>query len=145
MANKRDPFSWVQDTTGKAKKPKSAKKSPAKRRKAQATPEPVAPEPAPPELDATELDATEPDADESASQRFIFVKYDKNDGRIVATHEIHHKAGELTDNPWTSLPENRAAARVALTGELADKDLSDIHSNYKVVISNRKLKLVLKS
>lgn len=119
MANKHDPFDWVQNTKGKIKRPKSAKKSPAKPRKPKAAPEPT-------------------------PERFIFVKYDTNDGRIVATHKIHRQAEESTDNPWKSLPEGRAAAQVGLIGELADKEPSDIHMNYKVVISKKKLKLVPK-
>ena len=117
--NKRDPFSWVQNTTKKTKMPKPTKKSPAKPRK----PKPSEPTP----------------------QRFIFVTYDTNDGRIVAAHEMHSQAEELPDNAWTNVRKENTAAKVALTGELLNKQLSDIHNDYKVVTSNKKLKLVPKS
>jgi hypothetical protein len=118
--NKRDPFSYVQDTTEKTKMPKPTKKSPVKPKKSKPKPEPT-------------------------PQRFIFVKYDTNDGRIVATHEMHRQAEELPDNPWTSVAKDRASAKVALTGELFNKQLGDIHNDYKVVITNKKLKLVPKN
>jgi hypothetical protein len=114
-----DAFSWIQDTTEKAEKPKPAKKPRARSGKTQA-------------------------ATESTAKRFIFIEYDKNDGHIVATHEILREADELTSKPWTNISEDKAAVRIALTEELSEKELIDIHHNYKIVISNKKPTLVPK-
>jgi hypothetical protein len=114
-----EAFSWVQDTTGKAEESEPV----------------IEPPPAPGKTKAVS---------KPSRQRFIFVEYDKKDGRIVATHETLREAGKVTSKPWTNLPKDRAAARIALTDELSDKELIEIHNNYKVVISNKKPALVPK-
>jgi hypothetical protein len=114
-----DAFSWVQDTTEKPEEPKPAEEAPPKKKKSGAVPE-------------------------STRQRAIFVEYVKKDGRIVATHEIFRETDETTPHPWTTIPKDRAAARIVLSGELLDKGLIYIHQNYKVVISNKKPTLVPK-
>src|SRR5262245_61207698 len=114
-----DAFSWVQNTAEKAEQPKPAKKASPRQEK----PETVAP---------------------SARQRSIFVKYDKKDGRIVATHEDFRETDEAASHPWITIPRDKAVARIVLSEELLAEDLIEIHRNYKVVISNKKPTLVPK-
>jgi hypothetical protein len=78
-------------------------------------------------------------------KRAIFVKYNKSDGSIVATHEAFSEANASQAKPWTTIQKGKAAARIVLTEELVDKELIDIHLNYKVVIEDRKPTLVLKA
>lgn len=80
----------------------------------------------------------------AARKRAIFVKYDRKDGSIVATHEIFSEANATQAKPWTVIPKDKAAAKIVLTEELIDKDLIDIHLNYKVVVLDRKPALVPK-
>ena len=124
----KDPHSWIKDTTKKAAGSKPAEK----------------PEP-PVEAGETPTGPEEETASpEHRPQQFVMVKYDKKDGHILATHraltETQGSAGEAT----ASVSEDRATARIALTGELLDKQLLDIHENYKVVISKKKPTLVPK-
>ena len=123
----KDAFSWVQNTTeqdeepkpAKKASPKSAKKAPARAAKPKAVPE-------------------------SEPGRSIFVVYAKKDGQIIATHEIFRGTDETTTHPWTTIPKDRAVARIVLSEELLDKKLIDIHRNYKVVLSNKKPALIPK-
>jgi len=130
----KDAFSWVQNTAeqgeepkpakeepkpAKEASPKSAKKSPARAAKTKAVPE-------------------------SERRRSIFVEYAKKDGQIIATHEIFRETDETVTHPWTTIPKDRAVARIVLSEELLDKKLIDIHRNYKVVISNKQPALVPK-
>lgn len=114
-----DAFSWVQNTAEQGEEPKPAKK---------ASPKPVKPKA----------------ASKSEGPRSVFVLYAKKDGQIIATHEIFRKTDETTTHPWTTIPKDRAVARIDLSEELLDKKLIDIHQNYKVVISNKKPALVSK-
>jgi hypothetical protein len=139
----KDAFSWVQNTAAQGEEPKPAKKTlriseqsekpkPAKK----ASPRPAKKAPA---------RAAKPGAvPESGRQRSIFVEYDKKDGQIIATHEVFRQTDKTTAHPWTTIPKDRAVARIVLSEELLDKKLIDIHRNYKVVISNRKPALVPK-
>jgi hypothetical protein len=115
----KDAFSWVQNTTEQGEEPNPAKK---------ATPKPV----------------KQKTASKSDRRRSIFVEYVKKDGQIIATHEIFRETDKTTAHPWTTIPKDRAVARIVLSEELLDKKLIDIHRNYKVVISNRKPTLVPK-
>jgi hypothetical protein len=123
MAKKKrlsdDAFSWVQNTET-ANKSKSAKRTPAQPIKSRS-------------------------AAKSGSKRIILVEYDQNDGAIVATHEILSTSEEVANDPGGGVSEGETTARVALIGELLDKQLIDIHRNYKVVISRKKPKLVPKA
>lgn len=124
MPNRRriseDAFSWVQNTTEKEKDSKPSQEAPASPKKPKATPK-------------------------STRKRSIFVEYDKKDGRIVATHEIFREADETLDDLLKEVPEGKAVVRLNLTGDLADKELIEIHKNCKVAISKKKPKLVPKS
>lgn len=115
----KDAFSWVQNTTEQGEEPKPAKK---------ASPKP----------------AKQTTARKSDRRRSIFVEYMKKDGQIIATHEIFRETDEATTHPWTTIPKDRAVARIVLNSELLDKKLIDIHRDYKVVISNKKPALVPK-
>jgi len=126
--NKRlseNALSWVKNTTIEAEKPaEPAKKAEPRAAKSRPAAESMT---------------------KSTGERFIFVKYDNNDGRIIATREILRADHQALDNPWTAIPEGKAVARLDLTGDLADKKLIDIHKNYKVVGTKNKPKLALKS
>lgn len=74
----------------------------------------------------------------SAGKRFIFVKYNNDDGGIVATHEIVGAEQQVSDHPWTTVPDGTAVAGFDLTGDLTDKTLIDIHKNYKVDVAKKK-------
>lgn len=80
----------------------------------------------------------------AARKRAIFVKYDRKDGNIVAIHEIFPDANPTQGKPWTTIPKDKAAVKIALTDELIDKDLIYIHQNYKVILVERKPTLVPK-
>ena len=124
----KDPHSWIKDTTKKAAGPKQAKK----------------PEP-PVAADETPAGpGEETAASKRTPQQFVIVRYDKNDGHILATHRAYPGAQRSTIQAPADVSEDRATAIIALTGELLDKKLIDIHENYKVVISKKKPTLVPK-
>lgn len=133
-------LSWVRKTE-KAEEPKPAnnpqekveESKPAKKAAKKATAKPRKSK-APSKSEA---------ATESTPSRFVNVEYDKNDGSIIATHEVIGEV-ENVKGPWTNVPADKETDVIALTGDLFDKDLIDIHMNYKVVISKNKPTLVPK-
>ena len=130
----KDPHSWIRDTT---KKPGEGKAS--------------APESSAPAAGAGK--AEEPGAAEAAAEevpegvprRSVVVEYDRNDGGILATHEMAREAAEASAELPASSSEGSTAARITLTGELFDKTLLDIHENYRVDVSKARATLVPKS
>ena len=118
----KDPHSWIKDTTKTSETPKA--------KGSEATESP-----------RTEKARARPKA---TPQRFIYVEFDPTDGSIIASHELHREAEESAIQSWTSASKDRLTARVPLTGELFDKDLIDIHNDYRVVISRKKPTLVPK-
>ncbi|HEV2915037.1 MAG TPA: hypothetical protein VGX92_17300 [Pyrinomonadaceae bacterium] len=133
----KDPHSWIRDTTKKAEEPEPARQA-AKTKQAE---KPVTTQAA----DETHAGPGEAAADSApAPKRFIAIQYDKKDGRIFATHEVISESQESATEAPAIASEDTASARIALTGELLDKKLIDIHENYKVVISKTKPTLVPK-
>lgn len=128
---------WVRKTTEKAEEPK-----PANQQKEKAE-EPKPARKARPKPKKSRAAAKSKAAAKSASQRFVNIEYDKNDGTIIATHEVLGEAEEAS-GPWTNIPADMATSIIVLTGDLFDKDLIDIHINYKVVVSRKKPTLVPK-
>jgi hypothetical protein len=120
----KDPHSWIKDTT------KKAAEQPEEEAVAAAE---TAAEP-----------EEEPEADDSGPRRFVVVAYDRNDGRIVALHEMHDEERGGVSVTAARLPENIVEARIALTGALRDKSLGDLHDNHKVDASKKKPALVPK-
>jgi hypothetical protein len=131
----KDPHSWIKDTTKKAEEPKPSGQ--ADETKPAENPEASE---ATDETPAGEMEETA--AHEATPQRFIIVEYDKNDGHIIAIHEMMSETRKSAGEDPDSVPKGMAATRIALTGELSDKTLMDIHENYKVVISKTKPTLV---
>ena len=134
----KDPHSWIKDTTKKTEKPEPAKQAAETK-----TAEKLGP-PAEATDDAPAGSAEEMATPEATGQRVVIVEYDKSDGRILATHEVIGEGQESASEAPASVSEGGAAARLALTGELLDKMLIDIHENYKVVILKTKPTLVPK-
>jgi hypothetical protein len=133
----KDPHSWIKDTTKQSKAPgkasQAAKSEPAEKLAAQE------------ETDETSAEQEAQTATlEATPQRTIIVEYDKNDGSILATHEVFQEAYADAGQAPASASEGRAAARIILTGKLLDKRLLDIHENYKVVITKKKPTLIPK-
>jgi hypothetical protein len=112
-----DNLSWIQDTTERAAEPE-----PAEAAASESAPSPAMPK--------------------SRSERVIFIEYDKNNGNIVSTHEVHSEADEPAETPWTTTTADFAVVKCKLGAELSDKDLVYIHTKYKVVLQRRKPKLV---
>ena len=106
MPKKKDPHSWIKDTTKMAAAPE--------------TPEAAEEE------------------DESAPRRFVIVEYLRDDGRIIAAHEVGPDAGADARELPASLSEKSAVARIALKGEMLDKSLLDLYENHRVDDSKKK-------
>lgn len=134
----KDPHSWIKDTTKKIEKPEPANEA-AETKPAEKLGPPAEATDETPAGTAEEM-ATR----ESTGQRVVIIEYDKSDGRILATHEAMGEGQDSASEAPASVSADRAVARLALTGELLDKMLIDIHENYKVVISKTKPALVPK-
>lgn len=144
----RDPHSWIKDTTKKAEE--SAPAASAVTGEAAATGE------APPAGDAageapaagTEAAAAagqeeETAEDEGTATRFVVVEYDRDDGSILATHELLGETPGAAGKLQSSIPGGRAAV-IPLSGKMGDKGLLDIHENHRVDTSKARPTLVPK-
>lgn len=138
MAKKRrlsenavDSLPWIRKTTENAEEPKPVTKGKAKPSKLKSA------------IKARTVTKINAAAARSTPERLISVEFDTKNGAIISTHEMVCEAEEITSEHGTSVSES-AVAGVALTGELFDKALIDIHNNYKVVISKKKPTLVPK-
>jgi hypothetical protein len=125
----KDPHSWIKDTTKKGEEPEPADQA-AKIKPAQKLEAPEAAD------ETSSGPGEEMAAREPIRQRAVIVEYDKKDGQILATHEVIGDAQQSAGEASAGVSAGNAAARIALSGELLDKSLIDIHENYKVVISN---------
>ena len=76
--------------------------------------------------------------------RTIFIKYKKRSGGIVAIQEILQKRENFRGLPWLEIPGNMDAKPFDLTGELINKPIIEIHRNYKIKKSGRRLELTRK-
>jgi hypothetical protein len=70
-------------------------------------------------------------------QRCIFVAFNINTGDIMATQELMLNNVNDRDISLSGLLEDMTAKVFKLTGELADKEIIEIHSNYKVTESGK--------
>jgi hypothetical protein len=70
-------------------------------------------------------------------QRTIFIAFNKATGDIVATQELMLDNANDSEIPWSEIPADVTAKSFKLTGELADKQLIEIHTNYKVTGSGK--------
>jgi len=116
---KEDAFAWVKDTTAEAEEPKAAEPTLASRMEKEAQP--------PEEVD-----------------RVILVKYRKDSGAILATHEVLAGQREKSRDYWTDLAEGDQVAEISLPAELASQSLVEIHTNYVVVGSSKNARLARK-
>lgn len=74
----------------------------------------------------------EEEEDESAPRRFVIVEYLRDDGRIIAAHEVGPDAGAADAELPASLSDKSAVARITLKGEMLDKSLLDLYENHRV-------------
>jgi len=144
----KDPHSWIKDTKKKGEEPAPAggadapSEAPTPSESAapveSATPsEPAAPAEATAETAAGQEEEEETAEDEGAAPRLVVVEYDKNDGRILATHELLGEPPGAAGEIESSTPEGKAAI-IPLTGKMRDKTLLDIHQNHRVDTSKAK-------
>lgn len=114
----KDAFDWVQDTSGKSEEDKTASK----------------------ERPAKSTGATKETGTRKA--RKVFVRYIKKSGQIMAVQEMSEAlTGDIT-NPWAEVPKEQQVETFELSGNLKEKGLLDIHTNYRVDTGGKKPKLV---
>jgi|GEM_PF-5692980 len=114
----KDAFDWVQDTSGESReeKPAGKKKSAASAKPAGKT--------------------------GSRKSRQVYVRYVKESGQIVAVQEMSEAlTGDIT-NPWAEVPTEQQVETFPLTGDLKEKRLLEIHTNYQVDTGGKKPKLI---
>ncbi len=78
-------------------------------------------------------------------QRTIFIKYKKRSGEIVAIQEILQESEKSGGVPWSEIPDDMDAKPFDLNGELANKQIIEIHKDYKIKKSGRGVELTRKS
>ncbi len=114
----KDAFDWVQDTSGESGKKSAGKKKTQSKR--------------------------QPGAAKTGTKekRQIFIRYTKENGEIVALQEMSEAMHEDMENPWEEVPEDQTVAAFPLTGDLREKRLLEIHTNYRVETGGKKPKLI---
>jgi len=75
-------------------------------------------------------------------ERKILVKYKKRNGAIAAILEISEEQPGIMANPFIIVPEDDGMEEFVLPGELLNKELIEIHANYKVDTAGKAPKLV---
>lgn len=131
----KDPHSWIKDTTKPAAEPEPSERPESEAAAVAAEATPAGPEEAA-EPEAEEVEEVE--EDESVPRRYVVVEYDTSDGRIIAMHDATEEDQERGGGLQVLAAEGKAATRIALTGEMLDKTLLDIHDNHKVDTSKKK-------
>jgi len=121
---KDDAFAWVQDTS---------EKKPA--------PEPPVPAQLEKPLAATRTKKQQI-SPTGGRQRAILVKYDRSTGQIIACRGSQSESGKSSKNPWSKIPKDNAVAEIDLPGELADKELIEIHAGFKIDASGAAPRLI---
>lgn len=116
---KEDAFAWVKDTTTEAEEPKAAEPTPAGRAKKETRPS-------------------------EEVGRVILVKYRKDSGAILATHEVISGQRAESRVYWTDLAEGDQVAEISLPAELAAKSLVEIHTNYVIIGAGKNARLARK-
>jgi hypothetical protein len=86
----------------------------------------------------------EQEVSQTGSERIIFVRYTKSDGQISAIQEILLDRDKMSGLPWTNIPEDMEVKEFVLTDDLLDKDIINIHQDYKVSTTRGKPKLIPK-
>ena len=123
---KKDAFGWVDDVVDKGQaveQPVSARKKRASSGKAVKT--------------ESALAEAKPEAVTNNNQRLIIVAYKNETGDIMASQELMFDSEGNGNISWSRIPADMAVKIFKLIGKLADKEIIEIHRNYKVTGSGK--------